>query len=371
MKMGTTFSLFLYDIESYITSQLPKLLRLAMQPTPRGCQSSDLAWMGSPKRHSPPRSSKHYQFCPPHESVERSDDRATTKGESCPMVGNESNEKSPCPGTGSREGIVAESIFRVLLVNDDATPMEFVVKVLVDVFQKTHAEAVRIMFTTHHMGKGTCGVYTRPDAERLVDRVAALAHRNKHPLRCVMEPDALEEPITCDIPVALKESHVLTQQGSLGDLPSIVLEAGGGCPRQGWALVQERLARRSLVVSYDRAGLGWNTEWPYDVSAAGVATRLATLLVRAAIPSPHLLVGHSLGGLFIQYYAAKHPREVAGLVLVDPTPADRSHDCGERLFAPGGLLWDPFSTRGRELAALSTTLLLVHRHPIPPEMPVL
>lgn len=287
------------------------------------------------------------------------------------MVGNESNEKSPCPGTGSREGIVDESIFRVLLVNDDATPMEFVVKVLVDVFQKTHAEAVRIMFTTHHMGKGTCGVYTRPDAERLVDRVAALAHRNKHPLRCVMEPDALEEPITCDIPVALKESHVLTQQGSLGDLPSIVLEAGGGCPRQGWALVQERLARRSLVVSYDRAGLGWNTEWPYDVSAAGVATRLATLLVRAAIPSPHLLVGHSLGGLFIQYYAAKHPREVAGLVLVDPTPADRSHDCGERLFAPGGLLWDPFSTRGRELAALSTTLLLVHRHPIPPEMPVL
>jgi ATP-dependent Clp protease adaptor protein ClpS len=241
----------------------------------------------------------------------------------CAMAGNDvSNEN--LPGSGAYPGqevTVEQSMFRVLLLNDDATPMQFVVQVLVDIFKKTPEDAERLMLAIHHTGKAACGVYTQYDAEGLIGRVAELASQNRHPLRCLVEANLAMEPVAYDIPPALREWRVLTHQGSLGDLPAIVLEAGGGGTRQSWALVQKRLAERTLVVSYDRAGLGRNTEWADDVGAAGVASRLATLLARAAIPPSYLLVGHSLGGLFVQYYAVTHPGDVAGLVLVDPTPA--------------------------------------------------
>jgi ATP-dependent Clp protease adaptor protein ClpS len=138
---------------------------------------------------------------------------------------------------------------RVMLVNDDATPMDFVIRVLLDVFQKTRKDAERITLTTHHMGAGLCGVYTRLDAESLVGWVAELARQNDHRLQCLLEPmDAF--------PFAIREWRSLSCQGSLADLPAFVLEAGAGCTRDHWRLVQTCLARRSLVVSYDRAGSG-------------------------------------------------------------------------------------------------------------------
>ena len=79
------------------------------------------------------------------------------------------------------------NLYRVLLLNDDYTPMEFVVLVLQDVFNKTREEAMRIMLHVHQKGVGECGVYPYEVAETKVTRVMDTARKNQHPLQCVME----------------------------------------------------------------------------------------------------------------------------------------------------------------------------------------
>jgi ATP-dependent Clp protease adaptor protein ClpS len=79
------------------------------------------------------------------------------------------------------------SLYRVLLLNDDYTPMEFVVLVLQDVFNKTREEATRIMLHVHQKGVGECGVFPYEVAETKVTRVMDSARKNQHPLQCVME----------------------------------------------------------------------------------------------------------------------------------------------------------------------------------------
>lgn len=78
-------------------------------------------------------------------------------------------------------------MYRVLLLNDDYTPMDFVVAVLMRVFHKDQPAAERIMLNVHRQGKGECGIYTYEVAETKVETVKALAQAGKHPLRCVME----------------------------------------------------------------------------------------------------------------------------------------------------------------------------------------
>jgi ATP-dependent Clp protease adaptor protein ClpS len=82
-------------------------------------------------------------------------------------------------------------LYQVVLLNDDYTPMEFVVHVLQRVFHKTPPEAERIMLKVHHEGRGVCGIYTRDVAATRVDTVRRMAHINQHPLQCVMEPVSL------------------------------------------------------------------------------------------------------------------------------------------------------------------------------------
>ena len=77
--------------------------------------------------------------------------------------------------------------YRVVLLNDDYTSMEFVVFVLETVFQKNPAEAVQIMMHVHRRGRGVCGVYTKEIAEAKVAQVHQLAREREYPLRCVME----------------------------------------------------------------------------------------------------------------------------------------------------------------------------------------
>lgn len=79
------------------------------------------------------------------------------------------------------------SMYKVLLLNDDYTPMEFVVRILEKFFHKPHAEATQIMLHVHHRGVGVCGVYTREIAETKVVKVTDFAERSEHPLRCTME----------------------------------------------------------------------------------------------------------------------------------------------------------------------------------------
>ncbi|WP_425504131.1 ATP-dependent Clp protease adapter ClpS [Roseibium litorale] len=79
------------------------------------------------------------------------------------------------------------SMYRVLLLNDDYTPMEFVIHVVESFFQKNREEATRIMLHVHHHGVGECGVYSYEVAETKVTQVMDFARKHQHPLQCVME----------------------------------------------------------------------------------------------------------------------------------------------------------------------------------------
>jgi len=78
-------------------------------------------------------------------------------------------------------------MFKVMLLNDDYTPMEFVVLVLQKFFGMTRERATQVMLKVHREGIGVCGVYPRDLATTKVQQVAAYARRHQHPLQCVME----------------------------------------------------------------------------------------------------------------------------------------------------------------------------------------
>ena len=87
----------------------------------------------------------------------------------------------------TRDEVTEPPMYRVFLLNDDYTTMEFVVEVLKSVFHKSDAEATRIMLNVHRAGVGICGVYTYEIAETKVDTVHNLARENGFPLKCSME----------------------------------------------------------------------------------------------------------------------------------------------------------------------------------------
>jgi len=98
--------------------------------------------------------------------------------------------------TRLRDGTVLESrkaklkpppLFKVILLNDDYTPMEFVVVVLQTFFGLTREAATQVMLKVHREGMGVCGVYPKDIATTKVEQVAAYARKHQHPLQCVME----------------------------------------------------------------------------------------------------------------------------------------------------------------------------------------
>ncbi|HNP73441.1 MAG TPA: alpha/beta hydrolase [Kouleothrix sp.] len=114
----------------------------------------------------------------------------------------------------------------------------------------------------------------------------------------------------------------LSCQGSGG--PTVILEAGGGSIGLDWSLVQPAIAQQARVCVYDRAGLGWSDASPQPRTAAAMAGELHSLLERAGVAGPYVLVGHSLGGPIIRQYALAHPSDVAGMVLVDSATEQQS-----------------------------------------------
>jgi len=99
--------------------------------------------------------------------------------------------------------------------------------------------------------------------------------------------------------------------------PAIVLEAGFGGDSGDWRDTQRDLARTTRTCAYDRAGLGSSVGRPGVHDASDEIRDLQQLLFSARIPPPYVLAGHSYGGLLTRLYAHAHPRDVAGLVLVD------------------------------------------------------
>ena len=106
------------------------------------------------------------------------------------------NDESRNAGTGGPSTSVITKVkpktkrpnlYRVLILNDDYTPMEFVVHVLEKFFQKDAEAATKIMLHVHHHGIGECGVFTYEIAETKVTQVMDFARKHQHPLQCVME----------------------------------------------------------------------------------------------------------------------------------------------------------------------------------------
>lgn len=79
--------------------------------------------------------------------------------------------------------------FKVVLLNDDFTPMDFVVFILKDIFHKNHEDAVSTMLDVHNKGAGICGVFTRDVAETKSELVTTLARRKEYPLQCLVEKE--------------------------------------------------------------------------------------------------------------------------------------------------------------------------------------
>ena len=79
-------------------------------------------------------------------------------------------------------------LYKVVLLNDDYTPMDFVVSVLELFFSKPRDQATRIMLQVHTQGKGVCGIFSREIAETKVHQVNSFARENQHPLMCTLEP---------------------------------------------------------------------------------------------------------------------------------------------------------------------------------------
>ena len=91
--------------------------------------------------------------------------------------------------TKTRPKTKRPNLYKVLLLNDDYTPMEFVVHVLERFFGKGRDEATRIMLHVHHKGVGICGVYTYEVAETKVTQVTDFSRQHQHPLQCTMEKE--------------------------------------------------------------------------------------------------------------------------------------------------------------------------------------
>jgi len=113
------------------------------------------------------------------------------------MQSDQNNDQDGGNGNGSDIGIATKakpktkkpSMYKVIMLNDDYTPMEFVVMILQDVFRKTQDEATQIMLNVHKRGVGVCGVYTYEIAETKVVQVMDIARKNQHPLQLQLEKE--------------------------------------------------------------------------------------------------------------------------------------------------------------------------------------
>ncbi len=105
--------------------------------------------------------------------------------------------------------------------------------------------------------------------------------------------------------------------------PTVVLEAGMASMSSNWGWVRRSLASDGLVVTYDRAGLGWSDPAWVPVDAASSAEMLHAALVSAHVAPPYVLAGHSYGGMVTRMYADLFPDEVMGMVLVDSSHPDQ------------------------------------------------
>ncbi len=116
-------------------------------------------------------------------------------------------------------------------------------------------------------------------------------------------------------------------QGS--GVPAVILEAGIAATSASWSPVQPKIAEFTGVASYDRAGLGWSERCREARTLRRMTHELAALLEQAHITPPYVLVAHSFGALVVRAFAHERPRQVVGLVLVDPVSIAAWSNCSD------------------------------------------
>jgi ATP-dependent Clp protease adaptor protein ClpS len=123
----------------------------------------------------------------PHDASAWSEDLLVSAAGSPPPGGDDGGRSNTAIVTKAKPRTKRPNLYRVLLLNDDYTPMEFVVHVLERFFNKNREDATRIMLHVHQNGVGECGVFTYEVAETKVTQVMDFARKHQHPLQCVME----------------------------------------------------------------------------------------------------------------------------------------------------------------------------------------
>jgi pimeloyl-ACP methyl ester carboxylesterase len=156
--------------------------------------------------------------------------------------------------------------------------------------------------------------------------------------------------------------------------PAIVMIAGLGDGMATFRDVAPELTTTATVILYDRAGYGASSAVTGVRDAAAAERELSALLEQSGVDGPYVLVGHSLGGLYAEYFAARHPDQVSGIVLEESRPADFTRRCEDAGISsctlPASLAWTLPEGGQAELAALPLTvgeverLLTAHRTPM-------
>lgn len=120
-----------------------------------------------------------------------------------------------------------------------------------------------------------------------------------------------------------KHTYVMAGEGS----PTVILEAGLGDGKDSWVPIYNQIAERTRVFAYDRAGYGASRSANKTRDGATIVRELRSTLQSLNLRPPYVLVGHSIGGTFIELYARTYPDEVAGVVFVDSRHADFTRQC--------------------------------------------
>jgi pimeloyl-ACP methyl ester carboxylesterase len=137
--------------------------------------------------------------------------------------------------------------------------------------------------------------------------------------------------------------------------PAVVFLPGAALVGLDYLRVHERAAELTTSVIYDRAGTGWSDPAPLPRTAAEVTGELRDLLRAAELPAPYVLAGHSLGGAYARHFAQRFPREVAGLLLLDPFHEELVARAPRRAREMLARMKDPSPRRSRTASTASST----------------
>jgi len=156
--------------------------------------------------------------------------------------------------------------------------------------------------------------------------------------------------------------------GSAGEgSPTVIFDSGGAASLESWGEVPSMVSRYARTVAYDRAGNGLSDAATTLRDARHIAAELRTALKNANVSPPYILVGHSIGGMYVRVFADMHPDEVAGLVLVDPTQEETQAWAKEHGYAQRG---PRKCSLDDEVSCDAETLAQAGESRVPPNIPV-